>query len=200
MSPAARTAGTPTRTARTTASTEPTLGWARTARSRPISSWTTGARTARTRAFATRPARTFSQVFLWTASEMIPCVLASTAGRAVWVQLVKGQFSIAVLIERFERGGRIGDLFGRQLAVVVGVQSFHQRVARRPVPPPAAAPFPIAVGRTLTIAFVIPAGRPLGGLRNDHGRSQRTQHTNDQERATHFVSPRSDLPAALAGK
>jgi hypothetical protein len=102
------------------------------------------------------------------------------------MQFIRGELSVGVLVELLECGRRIGNFFSGQLAVVVGVEHFHQRIAGRTVPP-ISAPFSTVFRRTLAVAVVVTSWRPFRRLGDDNGRSQRAQHTDDPERATHFL-------------
>jgi hypothetical protein len=102
------------------------------------------------------------------------------------MQLIRGELSVRVLVELLECGRRIGDFFSGQFAVVIGVEHFHQRIAGRTVRP-TAAPFSTALRRTLAVAVVVTSWRSFRRLGDDSGRSQRAQHTDDPERATHFL-------------
>jgi hypothetical protein len=57
---------------------------------------------------------------------------APTAKRAGGAQFVFGEDPIPVFIQRFERRRRAGELFGRNLAVVVLVDHIEQKIRRRP--------------------------------------------------------------------
>jgi len=103
------------------------------------------------------------------------------------MQFVLSEFAIAVLVEFLECSRRVGDLFGRELAIVVRVEHLHQWIARRSVPPPAA--FRVALGRPLAVIIVITPRRTFRRLRDDNGRAQGAKHTDDPE-PTHGQSPK----------
>jgi hypothetical protein len=129
-----------------------------------------------------------------TASGLFATVPAPSTGSALRVQFVLAEFSIAVLVELLERGGGVGNLFGRQLTVMVGVEHLHQGIARRSPPP---ALLRTSLGRTLRVVLVIAAGGAFQGLRDDDRRTQGTQNSNDPQRATHStISKLSALTAS----
>jgi hypothetical protein len=103
------------------------------------------------------------------------------------MQLVLAEFAIAVLVEFLEGGRRVGDLIGRELAIVVRVEHLHQRIARGSVPPPTA--FGVAIGRALTFVITVTPRRTFRRLRDDNGRAQGAKHTDDPE-LTHGQSPK----------
>jgi hypothetical protein len=127
---------------------------------------------------------------LRVATELSSAVLASCS-RSAWsalrMQFVLRQLSVAVLVEFLERRRCVGDLFGREFSIMVGVEHFHQRIARRSV---ARATVKVARRRSLTV--VVTPRRSFRRLRHDNGRSQSTQDSGDVKRATHRRSPKSD--------
>jgi hypothetical protein len=120
--------------------------------------------------------------FLRIASGSFATATAAFA-RASWttlrMQLVFAQLSVAVLVELLERGGRIGDFFSRKLTVAIGIEHFHQRIARR-TPSPSAF-----LGRTLAVVFVLAARRTFRGLGDNSSGAQGAQSSDDPKRATH---------------
>jgi hypothetical protein len=99
------------------------------------------------------------------------------------MELVPGEFAVAVLVEFLQSRRRVGDLFRRKFAVVVGVEHLHERIARRFLPP--AAAFGVAIGRALALVIVIIPRRTFGRLGDDNGRAQRAAHSDDPKHATH---------------
>jgi hypothetical protein len=104
------------------------------------------------------------------------------------MQFVFAELAIAVFVELLQRGRRVGNLFGRQHTVVIRVEHFHQRIARRPMSPAA------AFGRTLAVVLVITAWRTFRGLRDNNGSAQGAQNSHDPKRATHLTG----LPKVFA--
>jgi len=176
-----------------------TLAAATAAASRAASTGATSTRTARatrlsgaaaSAAFTTRTtplfagdARTIGAAFfLRIASRSFATATASLA-RAVWatlrMQFVLAELSVAVLVKLLERGRRIGNLFGRQLAVAIGIEHFHQRIARRTMSPSA------SFRRSLAVIFVLTARRAFRRLGDNDGGAQGAQHSDDPQRATH---------------
>jgi hypothetical protein len=104
------------------------------------------------------------------------------------MQLILTEFAVAVFVEFLESSRRVGDLFGREFPVVVCVEHFHQRITRRPAP--ASTAFRTAIGRALAFVFVIAARRTFRRLRDDNGRAQGANHTDDPNCSTHGDSPK----------
>jgi hypothetical protein len=104
------------------------------------------------------------------------------------MQFVLAEFAVAVLVEFLEGSRRVGDLFGRELAIVVRVEHLHQRIARGPVATPTA--FRVAIGRALAFVIVITPRRTFRRLCDDNGRAQGAKHTDDPKRSTHGQSPK----------
>jgi hypothetical protein len=104
------------------------------------------------------------------------------------MQFILGELSVAVFVEFLERGRRVGDLFGRELAIVVRVEHLHQRIARRTAP--ASAAFRTAIGRALAFVFVFAARRTFRRLRDDGGCAQGTQNSDGPNHATHGLTPK----------
>lgn len=155
--------------------------------------------------FATRTAPLFAghagtigaTLFLRIASRAFTTAstsFAESARSTLRMQFVLAELSVAVLVEFLERGGRIGNFFGRQLAVVIGIEHFHQRIARRTMSP--SAPF----RWSLAVIFVLAAGRAFRRLGDNDGGAQGTQHSDDPQRATHkTISNVSRLNACQKG-
>jgi hypothetical protein len=118
-------------------------------------------------------------------------LLSASVPRSGWstlrMEFVFGQLAVAVLVEFLQRGRRVGDLFRRKLAVVIGVERLHQRIARRTLS--ASAPFKAALGRASLFVLVVAPRRALRRLGNNRGRAQSTEHAGDPKRATHELSP-----------
>jgi hypothetical protein len=104
------------------------------------------------------------------------------------MQFVLSEFAVAVLVESLEGSRRVGDLFGRELAIVVRVEHLHQRIARGSVPTPPA--FRVAIGRTLAFVIAVTPRRTFRRLRDDNRCAQGAKHTDDPQRSTHGQSPK----------
>jgi hypothetical protein len=160
-----------------------------TTRSRTVGSGTASravpTRTAALFARSTGTAWSTGTFVLKTASGLFATVSAPATGSARparWVQFVLAELSIAVLVELLKRDRGVGNLFGRQLTVMIGVEHLHQGIARRSSPATLLGP---ALGRTLSVVLVIAARGAFGGLRDDDRSAQGTQNSNDPKRATH---------------
>jgi hypothetical protein len=103
-------------------------------------------------------------------------------------QFVLGQLSVAILVQLLEGSRRVGDfLFGKH-AVVVCVERFHERIGWMAMAASTRAlqrtVLTVARWRTLTISFVVPLRRPLGGLGHNGHRAERTNHADRAEHVT----------------
>jgi hypothetical protein len=179
------------------ASSAPRTTTARTTATRAAGSW----RTVRARASIAGPpvfgrtiagtsGSTGSAFCSRVATELFSGVLASccrSARSSVRMQFVLGELSVAVRVEFLESGRRVGDLFRREHAVMVGVEQLHQGIARKPVAPPALVE--VATGRPLSIILVIAARRNLRRLRDDDRCAQGTKDSDNVKRPTHVRSP-----------
>jgi hypothetical protein len=102
------------------------------------------------------------------------------------MQFVLSEFAVAVLVEFLESSRRVGDLFGRELAIVVRVEHLHQRIARGSVPAPPA--FRVSIGRALAFVITVTSRRTFRRLRDDNSRAQGAKHSDDPE-PTHGSLP-----------
>jgi hypothetical protein len=97
---------------------------------------------------------------------------AAATGRA---QFIGRQLAVTVLVELFERGGRVGDLLGGEHSVVVRVERLHERIGRAARSSAARRTFlavvVVAAGGALGFAIVVPLRRTFGGLRDDGHRA-----------------------------
>jgi hypothetical protein len=120
---------------------------------------------------------------LRAASESLSVAPASRS--ALRMQFVFAQLPVAVLVESFECGRCVGDLFRRKLAVVIGVEHLHQRIARRAKSAAAPAPFRATFGRATPLALVVALRRAFRRLCENSGRPEGTKQAGDPKRATH---------------
>src|ERR1017187_5296094 len=68
--------------------------------------------------------------------------------RSGWPEFVCRQFAVAIFIERLQGGGGVRDFIRIDHAIVVGVESLHNRGRRRTMmTPPLRSPFPTALRR-----------------------------------------------------
>lgn len=120
--------------------------------------------------------------FSWPGTITTRSEVSLAAARPGGPQFLFGQFSVAVLIEFLEGGGRVGDFFGGKYAVVIRVERLHERIG-----PPAVRParrslrrasLVVAAGRPLAVAIVVPMGRTFGRLGDDDCRTNRTEDTH----------------------
>jgi hypothetical protein len=157
---------------------------------RSWSAWTTG---------STRSAITGTATIRSGAAVVRTASTAAAAGRSPrGPQFVLRQFAVAVLVELLEGGGSVGDFFGGEDAVMVGIEGFHERIGR---PALASAAWRslrwtsvVVAGRwTLRALFVVALRAPFRRLGNNH---HRTERANDADRPKNVSrSKHVDLPA-----
>ena len=95
-------------------------------------------------------------------------------------QFVLSEFAVAIFIELLEGRRRVGDFLLGELPVVVRVERFHKGIGWMPMSAAAGRALRpvLTVARTLTIAFVVSLGGPLGRLGHNGHRAERTNHAD----------------------